>query len=130
MNKNKQSRFLGEKKVNGYTLAIYRQPDAREPGCRAFGEVKELVGCVVEGATQKDVLLRAEAAIAEYVKSRENPIKQKPRLVSVKLKPDLYALVLRYAQDQGIESVSTLMRSLVVKKLREDGYDVSTRIAT
>jgi len=32
------------------------------------------------------------------------------------MKPDLYALVSQYAQDQGIESVSTLMRSVLVKR--------------
>ena len=129
MKKNKHSQLLGEKKVSGYTLAIYRNNDPEKTEMQMFGEIKELNGCVVEGKTEKEILSRAEGAVTTFLRAHNGIVKQKPKLVSVKLKPDLYALVLQYAQDQGIESVSTLMRSLVVKKLREDGYDVSSRIA-
>jgi predicted RNase H-like HicB family nuclease len=130
MKSYKHSQFLEEKKVSGYTVVMYRRTDPKKTERRMFGEVKELNGCIVDGESEKELLSEAEAAIAGFLKAHSGVVKQKPRLVSVKLKPDLYALVSQYAQDQGIESVSTLMRSLVVKKLREDGYNVSSRIAT
>ena len=95
-----------------------------------FGEVKELGGCYIAGDTEKEILAEAPAVIDVFLEAQKQIDRQKPKLVSVKLKPDLYAVTAQYAHDQGIESVSTLMRSLLVKKLREDGYDVPSRLAT
>jgi len=44
------------------------------------------------------------------------------KLVSVKLSQEVYDATLKYAKDQGIEKVSTVIRSLLVKKLLEDNY--------
>ena len=46
----------------------------------------------------------------------------KYKLISVKVDQDLYDLLVKYAKDTGIENVSTALRSLVVRKLNEEGY--------
>ncbi len=115
--------------VKGYTLELYHEPDAGETGYKMYAEVKELDGCYIAGDSEKEILAEAPGVIDVYLAAQKEIAKQKPKLVSVKMKPDLYALVSRYAQDQGIENVSTLMRSLVVKKLHEDGYYSSSRLA-
>ena len=42
-------------------------------------------------------------------------IQKKPKLVSVKFKPELYDKVVKFAAEEGIESVSTFVRSVVVR---------------
>jgi predicted RNase H-like HicB family nuclease len=116
-------------RVKGYTLELYHEPDPGENGYKMYAEVKELGGCYIAGDSEKEILAEAPDVIDVYLDAQKELSKQKPKLVSVKMKPELYALVSRYAQDQGIENVSTLMRSLVVKKLREDGYYSSSRLA-
>ena len=130
MKKNKNIELVKEIKVAGHTLAIYRELAPEENEYRMFGEVVDLSGCFIAGDTEKEILAEAPAVIAIYDEAQKEIAKQKPKLVSVKMKPDLYALVSQYAQDQGIESVSTLMRSVLVKKMREDGYNVSSRLVT
>jgi predicted RNase H-like HicB family nuclease len=130
MKKNNNTELVKEIKVAGHTLAIYRELAPKENEYRMFGEVVDLGGCFIAGDTEKEILAEAPAVIAIYEEAQKEIAKQKPKLVSVKMKPDLYALVSRYAQDQGIESVSTLMRSVLVKKMREDGYNVSSRLVT
>jgi predicted RNase H-like HicB family nuclease len=115
--------------IKGYTLELYHEPDPGENGYKMYAEVKELDGCYIAGDSEREILAEAPDVIDVYLDAQKELSKQKPKLVSVKMKPDLYALVSRYAQDQGIENVSTLMRSLVVKKLHEDGYYSSSRLA-
>ena len=55
--------------------------------------------------------------------------KEKPKLISVKVKPALNDLLAKYAEDNGIENISTALRSLAVTKLREKGYSVSSKYA-
>jgi predicted RNase H-like HicB family nuclease len=130
MKKTDHAECVRETTVAGHTLAIYRELDPEENEYRMFGEVNDLGGCFIAGDTEKEILAEAPAVIAVYVEAQKEIAKQKPKLVSVKMKPDLYALVSQYAQDQGIESISTLMRSVLVKKMREDGYNVSSRLVT
>ena len=128
MKKSKHTELIREARISGYTVAIYRELDAADGEYRMFGEVRELGGCFIAGDTEKEILAEAPAVIAVYVEAQKEIAGQKSKLVSVKMKPDLYALVSRYAQDQGIESISTLMRSVLVRKMREDGYNVSSRL--
>jgi predicted RNase H-like HicB family nuclease len=130
MKKNNHTERVRETKVAGHTLVIYRELDPENNEYRMFGEVRDMGGCFIAGDTEKEILAEAPAVIAVYAEAQKEIAKQKPKLVSVKMKPDLYALVSQYAQDQGIESVSTLMRSVLVRKMREDGYNVSSRLAT
>jgi predicted RNase H-like HicB family nuclease len=130
MKKTNHTELVREIKVAGHTLAIYREIAPEDNEYRMFGEVADLGGCFIAGDTEKEILAEAPAVIALYVEAQKEIAEQKPKLVSVKMKPDLYALVSQYAQDQGIESVSTLMRSVLVKKMREDGYNVSSRLVT
>ena len=113
-----------EAKVKGHTLLLYHESSPEETSYKMHAEVKELPGCYIAGDTEKEILAEAPAVIDVYREAQQEMAKQKPKLVSVKMKPDLYALLSRYAQEQGIESVSTLMRSIVVKKLRDEGYKV------
>ena len=128
MKKNNHTELVKEIKIAGHKLAIYKEIDPEENDYRMYGEVAGLGGCFVAGDTEKEILAEAPAVIVVYVEAQKELAKQQPKLVSVKMKPDLYALVSQYAQDQGIESVSTLMRSVLVKKMREDGYNVTSRL--
>ena len=44
------------------------------------------------------------------------------KMVSVKFKMDVYRKIVEYAEDTGIDSVSTLIRSIVMKDIKEKGY--------
>jgi predicted RNase H-like HicB family nuclease len=123
------ARAAKKARVRGYTLELYHEPDPGENGYKMYAEVRELGGCYIAGDSEKEIIAEAPEVIDVYLAAQKEISKQKPKLVSVKMRPDLYALVSRYAQDQGIENVSTLMRSLVVKKLREDGYYSPARLA-
>jgi predicted RNase H-like HicB family nuclease len=122
--KKSDNKPFKEVKVKGHTLLLYREQDSEESSYKMHAEVKELSGCYIAGDTEKEILAEAPGVIDVYREAQNEIAQQKPKLVSVKMKPDLYALLSRYAQDQGIESVSTLMRSIMVKKLREEGYKV------
>jgi predicted RNase H-like HicB family nuclease len=122
--KKSDNKHFKEVKIKGHTLVLYREQDPEETSYKMHAEVKELSGCYIAGDTEKEILAEAPAVIEVYKEAQREMDKQKPKLVSVKMKSDLYALLSRYAQDQGIESVSTLMRSMVVKKLKEEGYNV------
>lgn len=130
MKKTNHTELVREIKIAGHTLAIYKELAPGENDYRMFGEVAGLGGCFIAGDSEKEILAEAPAVIAVYIEAQKEIDKEKPKLVSVKMKPGLYALVSQYAQDQGIESVSTLMRSVLVKKMREDGYNVSSRMVT
>jgi predicted RNase H-like HicB family nuclease len=116
-----------EVKIKGHTPLLYRELDLEETTYKMHAEVKELSGCYIAGDTE--IMAEAPQVIEVYREAQHEISKQKPKLVSVKMKPDLYALLAHYAQDQGIERVSTLMRSLVVKKLKEEGYTVPSSLA-
>jgi predicted RNase H-like HicB family nuclease len=122
--KKSDNKPFKEVKIKDHTLLLYREQDPEETSYKMHAEVKELDGCYIAGDTEKEILAEAPGVISVYREARNEIAKQKPKLVSVKMKPDLYALLSRYAQDQGIESVSTLMRSIMVKKMREEGYKV------
>jgi predicted RNase H-like HicB family nuclease len=122
--KKSDNKPFKEVKIKDHTLLLYREQDPDETSYKMHAEVKELSGCYIAGDTEKEILAEAPGVISVYREAQNEITKQKPKLVSVKMKPDLYALLSRYAQDQGIESVSTLMRSIMVKKLREEGYKV------
>jgi len=122
--KKSETKPFKELKIKGHTLLLYRELDPKEASYKMHAEVKELSGCYIAGDTEKEILAEAPGVIDIYREAQQEIATQKPKLVSVKMKPDLYALLSRYAQEQGIESVSTLIRSIVVKKLRDDGYKV------
>lgn len=44
------------------------------------------------------------------------------KLISIKVSPDLYNAIVQYAQDTGIENVSTALRVLVIAQLKKEGY--------
>jgi predicted RNase H-like HicB family nuclease len=125
--KKSDSKPFKEMKIKGHTLLLYRELYPEESSYKMHAEVKELSGCYIAGDTEKEILTEAPGVIEVFKEAQQEIARQKPKLVSVKMKPDLYALLSRYAQDQGIESVSTLMRSMVVKKLSEEGYSVPSR---
>jgi predicted RNase H-like HicB family nuclease len=127
--KKSDTKPFKEVKIKGHTLALYREQDPEETSYKMHAEVKELSGCYIAGDTEKEILAEAPAVIEVYHEAQQELAGKKQKLVSVKMKPDLFALLSRYAQDQGIESVSTLMRSIVVKKLREEGYKVPSSLS-
>ena len=48
----------------------------------------------------------------------------KPKLISVKLKPETFELLMRYTREKKMKNISTTIRSLVVRKLRKEGLVV------
>ena len=89
-----------------------------------YAEVKELPGCYIAGDTEKEILAEAPAVIDVYLDAQKAINAKKPQLISVKVKQELYDYLVRYADEKGIENVSTALRSLAVRKLREEGYGV------
>jgi predicted RNase H-like HicB family nuclease len=116
--------IVKEIKVKGYTLVIYKETEGDEREYKLYAEVKEMGGCFIAGDSEKEILADAPAVIEACLEAQTQIAKQQPKLVSVKMKADLYAEALRYAREQGIENISTLMRSLLVRKMREDGYNI------
>jgi len=127
-NKSHAPGIVKKVKVKGYTLIIYKEAEGDEREYKLFAEVEELGGCFIAGDTEQEILTDAPAVIDAYIEAQTQIARQQPKLVSVKMKADLYAEALRYAREQGIENISTLMRSLLVKKMREEGYHIPSAL--
>jgi len=116
-------------KSRGYTLIIYRESDPEENGYLMYAEVKELAGCFFAGDSEKEIIAEAPSVIDMFIEAQREIAKKKPKLISVKVKPELYDFLVKYANEKGIENVSTAARSLAVSKLREEGYSVPSALA-
>lgn len=115
-------------KYQDYTLNIFKEDEPEATDYKYYAEVKELPGCFITGDSEKEILREAANVIGLYVEARNAVRHEKPKLVSVKFKPDLYAEVLKFAADEGIESVSTFVRSAVVRYMRSRGRDVPSSL--
>jgi hypothetical protein len=60
---------------------------------------------------------RARKVLEEYYLD-----KLKYKIVSVKASKEFYETLSKYAKDSGIENISTALRTLVTKRLKEEGY--------
>ena len=116
--------LIKELKIKGYTLRVYREADPEESGYKMYAEVKELSGCFIAGDSEKEIVADAPGVIDVFIDAQKEIAKKKPKLISVKVKPELYDFLLKYADDKGIENVSTAVRSLAVSKLKEEGYAI------
>jgi len=121
MNKND---VIKELKIKGYTVTIYREQQPEENGYKMYAEVKELSGCFIAGDNEKEIIAEAPNVIEMFSEAQKEIAKKKPKLISVKVKPELYDFLVKYANDNGVENVSTVVRSLAVRKLREEGYSI------
>ena len=119
-----KNEIIKETKIKGYTVVIYKESDPGETGYTMFAEVKELSGCFIAGDSEKEIIAEAPGVIEMFAEAQKEVDKNKPKLISVKVKPALYDFLVKYADDNGIENVSTAVRSLTVKKLREEGYPI------
>jgi len=126
MNKND---VIKELKIKGYTVTIYREQQPEENGYKMYAEVKELSGCFIAGDSEKEIIAEAPNVIEMFSEAQKEIAKKKPKLISVKVKPELYDFLLKYANDNGVENVSTVVRSLAVRKLREEGYSIPSAYA-
>jgi predicted RNase H-like HicB family nuclease len=117
--------FLKEIRYKGHTLLIYKEHDPEETGYKMYAEAKDLPGCIIAGDTEKEILTEAPKVFDVYLEAQREIAGKKSKLISVKVKPELYDFLVRYANDQGIENVSTVVRSLAVSKLREEGYYIN-----
>ena len=120
--------FKSSKYLN-YTLNIFKEDDPQAADYRYYAEVSELPGCFVTGDSEKEILAEAGNVIGVYLEAREAVKQKKPKLVSVKFKPELYAEIVKFAADEGIESVSTFVRSAVVRYMRSRGRRVPASFA-
>lgn len=119
-----KNEIIKETKIKGYTVVIYKESDPGETGYKMFAEVKELSGCFIAGDSEKEIIAEAPGVIEMFAEAQKEVDKNKPKLISVKVKPALYDFLVKYADDNGIENVSTAVRSLTVTKLREEGYPI------
>jgi predicted RNase H-like HicB family nuclease len=120
----KKNDVIKELKIKGYTVTIYREQEPEENGYKMYAEVKELSGCFIAGDDEKEIIAEAPNVIEMFSEAQKEIAKKKPKLISVKVKPELYDFLVKYANDNGVENVSTVVRSLVVTKLREEGYSI------
>ena len=125
----KNENIIKEVKIKGYTLVIYREKEPEENGYKMYAEVKELAGCFIAGDSEKEILHEAPGVIDVYLDAQREIAKKKPKLISVKVKAELYDCLVKYADEKGIENVSTVVRSLAVNKLREEGYAIPSNHA-
>jgi predicted RNase H-like HicB family nuclease len=125
----KKNDIIKELKIKGYTVTIYREPEPEENGYKMYADVKELSGCFIAGDSEKEIIAEAPSVIEMFSEARKEIAKKKPKLISVKVKPELYDFLVKYANDNGVENVSTAVRSLAVTKLREEGYSVPSGYA-
>lgn len=116
-------------KYKDYTLNIFKEDDPESTDYKYYAEVTGLHGCFITGDSEKEILREAGNVIGLYLEAREAVKQEKPRLVSVKFKPELYAEILKFASDEGIESVSTFVRSAVVRYMRSKGRRDSSSLA-
>jgi predicted RNase H-like HicB family nuclease len=120
---------LKEIKIKGYSVSLFKEPDPGETGYKMFAEVKGLSGCFIAGDTEKEIIEQAPDVIEMFLEAQKEIEKGKPKLVSVKVKPALYDFFVKYADEKGIENVSTAVRSLAVTQLRHEGYSVPSKYA-
>jgi|GEM_PF-5167001 predicted RNase H-like HicB family nuclease len=125
----KKNDVIKELKIKGYTVTIYREQEPEENGYKMYAEVKELSGCFIAGDSEKEIIAEAPSVIEMFSEAQKEIAKKKPKLISVKVKPELYDFLVKYANDNGVENVSTVVRSLAVTKLREEGYSIPSGYA-
>ena len=125
----KKNDVIKELKIKGYTVTIYREEEPEENGFKMYADVKELSGCFIAGDSEKEIIAEAPNVIEMFSEAQKEVAKKKPKLISVKVRPELYDFLVKYANDNGVENVSTVVRSLAVTKLREEGYSIPSGYA-
>ena len=111
-----------EMRIEDYSLVLFREDDPGESGYQLYAEVKELPGCFIAGDSEKEIIDEAPAVIDVYLEARKENARKKPKLYRSN-SAGTYAFLVKYADEKGIENVSTAVRSLAVSKLREEGYN-------
>lgn len=125
----KKTGIIKEVKVKGHVLTLYNETDPEENGYKMYAEVKELSGCFIAGDSEKEIIAEAPNVIAMFSEAQKEIAGKKPKLISVKVKPELYDFLVKYASDNGVENVSTVVRSLAVSKLKDEGFSIPSAYA-